>query len=60
MEREDKRPSDLYIFLTERFCGIFSGRYVLSLYWDGGEWRRSCGWLDSNWHANDPSAVLAN
>ena len=58
--KEKTNGQATYIFFDGTVLWYFSGRYVLSLYWDGGEWRRSCGWLDSNWHANDPSAVLAN
>lgn len=35
-------------------------RFVLCLYWHGGEWRWSCSWLGREWSANDPSAVLAS
>lgn len=34
-------------------------RYVLYLYWDGGEWYWHYFWLDNKWNANNPSAVLA-
>lgn len=33
-------------------------RYVLSLYWGSGEWRSHCYWLDFEWCASDPSAIL--
>ena len=38
----------------------YGDRYVLFLYWRGGEWRWSYGWLDSDWNADRPSAVLAS
>lgn len=38
----------------------FGGRCVLCLYWDDGEWYWFCYWLDSEWDALDPSAVLAS
>jgi len=34
-------------------------RYVLCLYWDGGEWVWGCTLLDCNWDIHFPSAVLA-
>lgn len=34
-------------------------RYVLYLYWDGDRWRWHCNWLDNDWGAGYPSAVLA-
>lgn len=37
-----------------------SDRYVLFLYWDGGEWCWNCSWLGSEWNASPPSAVLAS
>ena len=35
-------------------------RYVLSLYWSDGEWHWYYYWLDHDWNANNPSAVLAS
>jgi len=35
-------------------------RYVLFLYWNGGEWSWRCYWLENDWLANNPSAVLAS
>ena len=35
-------------------------RYVLYLYWDGGEWSWDCHWLGIDWGANHPSALLAS
>lgn len=59
--KEKTNGQATYIFFDGTVLWYFSGdRYVLCLYWDGDKWRRSCGCLDSNWHANDPSAVLAN
>jgi hypothetical protein len=34
-------------------------RYVLYLYWDGGRWNWNYNWLDNDWNADNPSAVLA-
>lgn len=35
-------------------------RFVLYLFWNGGEWNRGYGWLENYWDAGDPSAVLAS
>jgi hypothetical protein len=35
-------------------------RYVLSLFWGGGQWYWYYYWLGHDWDANDPSAVLAS
>lgn len=34
-------------------------RYVLYLYWNDGKWNWNYNWLDNQWNANNPSAVLA-
>jgi hypothetical protein len=34
-------------------------RYVLYLYWNGGQWNWNYNWLDNDWSAHNPSAVLA-
>src|SRR3989344_4685206 len=34
-------------------------RYVLYLYWNDGAWNWNVNWLDNDWNANNPSAVLA-
>jgi hypothetical protein len=36
------------------------GRYVLDLFWSDGRWRWRYVWLDVQWDANRPSAVLAS
>jgi hypothetical protein len=35
-------------------------RYVLYLYWNDGAWNWNVNWLDNDWNANNPSAVVAN
>ncbi len=35
-------------------------RDVVYLYWSGGRWRWSYDWLEDDWSADDPSAVLAS
>lgn len=35
-------------------------RYVLGLDWNGGAWRWDTSWLDNDFDASDPSAVLAS
>jgi hypothetical protein len=35
-------------------------RYVLCLYWCGGQWNWGYSWLGRNWNANRPSGVLAS
>lgn len=34
-------------------------RNVLYLYWNDGQWNWNYNWLDNDWDADDPSAVLA-
>ena len=34
-------------------------RCVLYLYWNDGKWNWNYNWLDNDWNANTPSAVLA-
>ena len=34
-------------------------RYVLYLYWNDDAWNWNVNWLDNDWNANNPSAVLA-
>ena len=34
-------------------------RNVLYLYWNDGKWNWNYNWLDNDWNANNPSAVLA-
>ncbi len=34
-------------------------RYVLCLYWSGKAWNWNINWLDNDFNANNPSAVLA-
>jgi hypothetical protein len=36
-----------------------SGRYVLYLCWDVGQWHWRAHWLENVWRRHDPSAVLA-
>lgn len=38
----------------------FGDRGVLYLYWDVGRWDWDCYWLEGDWDAHDPSAVLAS
>ena len=33
--------------------------YVLYLYWNDGKWNWNYNWLDNDFDANNPSAVLA-
>jgi outer membrane protein assembly factor BamB len=35
-------------------------RFVLCLCWDDGEWLWYYDWLENDWYANVPSAVLAS
>lgn len=34
-------------------------RYVLYLYFNDGRWNWNYNWLDNDWNAQNPSAVLA-
>ncbi len=34
--------------------------YTLYLYWNDGGWHWDCHWIENDWGANNPSAVLAN
>ena len=50
-----------YVFFDGTILRDSHGRrYVLFLYWRGGEWRWRCSWLDGGWGAYYPSAVLAS
>lgn len=50
-----------YIFFDgTTLRGPEGGRYILCLYWSGGEWRRYCSWLEFDWFDSSPSAVLAS
>lgn len=35
-------------------------RYALYLYWNDGKWNWNYNWLDNDFDASNPSAVLAN
>lgn len=35
-------------------------RYVLYLYWSDGEWLWRAYWLEDDWRASDPSAVVSD
>jgi len=50
-----------YIFFDGTVLRYSLGnRCVLCLYWVGGRWRWRVRWLDVDWFAGDPSAVLAS
>lgn len=50
-----------YIFFDGTVLRNPSGRrVVLCLFWSDGEWRWCYIWLDDDWGANNPSAVLAS
>lgn len=53
--------STRYIFFDGTILLSSRGdRYVLCLYWDGGRWHWYYRWLDHDFSAYDPSAVLAS
>jgi len=59
LRRSGKIGTVIYFFgLVLR--GPHGYRYVLSLYFDGREWRWHCHWLDRDWDADDPSVSLAS
>lgn len=50
-----------YIFFDGTVLRDSDGsRCVLFLYWNGGEWLWNVYWLDNDWYAYNPSAVLAS
>jgi hypothetical protein len=59
--KEKTNGNTTYIFFDGTVLrGSDGNRYVLCLCWDGGAWSWSVGWLGSDWHADDPSAVVAS
>lgn len=58
--KEKVNGNTCYIFFDGTVLRNPSGdRCVLCLGWSGGQWRRLCFWLGSDWSARSPSAVLA-
>ena len=59
--KEKTNGNTTFIFFDGTVLRSSSGyRCVLYLYWSDGKWRWSCNWLEVDWSANDPSAVLAS
>jgi hypothetical protein len=63
LENQDQIPEEWKKVSAVYFDGTVllnpSGcRYVLCLYWHGGQWPWDYVWLDDHWHAANPSAVL--
>jgi hypothetical protein len=59
--KEKTNGNTTYIFFDGTVLRNSDGsRYVLCLYWDDREWDWDYYWLGYDWHANDPSAVLAS
>lgn len=46
-------------FVGTIFRGRHGDRYILALFWGGSAWGWNSYWLDCDWGAHDPSAVLA-
>lgn len=58
--KEKTNGNTKYIFFDGTVLRYSDGdRYVLYLYWNDGRWRWYYDWLVSDWHARNPSAVLA-
>jgi len=59
--KEKTGGNTTYIFFDGTILrGPGGGRYVLYLFWCGGEWFWFYRWLGRGWDANYPSAVLAS
>jgi len=59
--KEQTNRNTTFIFFDGTVLRDSNGdRYVLCLYWNGGEWYWYCPWLENAWFAYDPSAVLAS
>jgi hypothetical protein len=58
--KEKTNGNTTYIFFDGTVLRDSSGsRCVLCLCWSGGGWSWRYGWLEGDWSASDPSAVLA-
>jgi hypothetical protein len=59
--KEEVNGNTRYIFFDGTILrSPYGRRCALCLCWLGGEWRWGCYWLGNDWHAGDPSAVLAS
>jgi hypothetical protein len=59
--KEKTNGNTTFIFFDGTILRDSNGnRCVLCLYWDGGEWYWNYDWLEVDWNADDPSAVLAS
>jgi hypothetical protein len=59
--KEETNGDTTFIFFDGTVLRDSDGyRYVLCLYWDDGKWHWYYYWLEYDWFANDPSAVLAS
>jgi hypothetical protein len=59
--KEPTNGNTTYVFFDGTILRDSDGlRCVLCLCWHGGRWYWSCYWLDNEWSALDPSAVLAS
>ena len=59
--KQKTKGNTAYIFFDGTVLRRPGGaRCVLCLGWDGGQWGWGCGWLDGDWFAGYPSAVLAS
>ena len=59
--KEKTNGNTTYIFFDGTVLRRPSGnRCALYLYWFGGEWLWYCNWLDRDFDASNPSAVLAS
>lgn len=59
--KEQTNGNTTFIFFDGTVLRDSSGdRYVLYLYWFDGEWDWYYHWLEDDWNAYDPSAVLAS
>jgi len=57
--KEKTNGNTTFIFFDGTVLRDSNGsRYVLYLYWDGGEWDWYYYWLEDDWYADHPSAVL--
>ena len=57
--KEQTKGKTTFIFFNGTVLRNSHGsRFVLCLYWSDGEWDWHYDWLESDWDANDPSAVL--
>jgi hypothetical protein len=59
--KQDEQGRTRYIYFWGTIFRRADGSLCVEyLYWDGGQWRWYCNWLDNDWDAQRPAASLAS